>query len=108
MNDQPMRETGPLCRWQNLAQVALDLGRVLLARKSQTSRQPPAVRVDGDTRNIKRVTTNHVGSLATDAGKRRQLFHSRRHFTAELLHQLLGAAFEGLGLGAKQTEAANV
>jgi len=69
---------------------------------------PEAGKVPSELLGHASIQTTAIYAHATDAGKRRQLFHSRRHFTAELLHQLLGAAFEGLGLGAKQTEGANV
>ena len=106
MNNQPVRETGPFFRRQNLAQIALDLGRILLARQTQAARQPPAMGIDGYTGNTESVAAYDICGLAADAGERRQLFHRRWNFAVELFDQLLGAAFERLGLGAKQTESA--
>lgn len=84
MQDEPQAELTPFARGQQYAQVGLDLHRIVVAREPEPPRQSSDVRVNRKARQVEGDAAHDVGGLATNPGKRDEMFHLRGHLAAEL------------------------
>ena len=80
-------------------QVLLDFFRIGVAGKVEPVREPDHVRVhDHADRDAERRAEDDVRRLARHSRQRQQFLHRARHFAAELFHDFLARAHDGLGL----------
>lgn len=78
-----------------------------MAAKSEAARHAPGMGVDNDSGNAEGMAENHVRRFSADASEAGKLDHRGGELSPMVLDQLLPAAFEGTGFGAKEPQAAN-
>ena len=109
MQNQPVRQVGPLRRLEIRADLPLDMrrigtGRVPVATPAQPSRHADHMRIDGESGHAERVAQHHVGRLAADAGQRHQRVHRIGDLAIETVTQHCGQSQQMLGLGTVEAE----
>ncbi len=84
---QPDAQSPPLLFGHQRVEIRLNLHGILLGRQSETACKPADVSVDRQTGQVERDASHHICGFAPDPRQRRQVFHLRRDFPAEALHQ---------------------
>src|SRR4051812_35417237 len=88
VQDQEVREDGPVSLWHDLHEVLLYLHRVFVIRQAEPSRDAADVGIDDYALvHTEGVAQNDVGRLAADAGQRHELLHGAGHLSPVLIHE---------------------
>jgi len=103
VQDQPVREHGPVLAGEQRHQILFDLHRILLPGETEPQGHPPDVGVDDHPfLHAEGVAEDHVRGLAADPGQSEQAFHRLRHPAVECLDQPRAAPEDRPGLVAEE------
>ena len=102
VQDQAQREAAAFLGRDERVEVELGLHRVGLVGELEPARQPPDVRVDGQTGQVERHRPHDVAGLAPDARQLHQVVELGGHLTAEVLVELARHPEQALRLRAEE------
>ena len=105
MQNQPHRKGRPVPRRQQLLEVQLDLVGIGVARETESSREPPDMRINHQSGLAEDMAEQHVGGLAPNSGQGHEILHATRDLTAEALQNRARRGLQGAGLLPEETAA---
>src|SRR3954467_12843484 len=104
-----VRKQDPAIPRDYLHQVLFNFWRIVVLCKLEPARDTVHVGVnDHSVRHTKPRTENYISGLASDTGNGEEFIHSLRDFSAEVVHDRLCRAHNGLRLITEEPRRANI
>jgi len=97
-----MAERRPVLARDDRHQFAFDFDRVRFLRQSHAPRQPPDVRIDGNTGRVEAIAEYDVRRLPTNTRQLNEFRERAGHFAVELRHDCLTRKLDVFRFGAKE------